>query len=101
MDTKLKQLQLSSHEERLVNSMQVLGDVTRYKMFKMLLDDKDLCVSEIAGQLGISVAAVSQHFRIFELVGLVDKTRHGQKICYSLKRDDTLVKSFVKISHDI
>lgn len=56
-----------------------------------------MCVSEIAEALDISVPAVSQHFRIFELVGLVDKTRYGQKICYTLKSDDQLVQELVRI----
>lgn len=90
-------LKLNDHEERLVNVMQLLGDQTRFKVFKLLLSGREMCVTEIAEALGVSVPAVSQHFRIFELVGLVDKQRHGQKICYSLKTDDLLVKELVRI----
>ena len=77
--------------------MQLLGDQTRFKMFKILLSGREMCVSEIAEALNISVPAVSQHFRIFELVGLVDKQRYGQKVCYVLKTDDKLVGELVKI----
>lgn len=86
-------------EDRLINVMHVLGDKTRYKIFKILIGNDELCVSEIAEQLKISIPAVSQHFRIFELVGLVNRTRYGQKICYSLKSDDELVNNLIQLTN--
>lgn len=86
---------LTRSEEQLVNVLQLLGDRTRYKMFKILLSKEEFCVSEVADKVGISVPAASQHFRIFELVGLVDKRRYGKMICYVLKKDHTLVKKLV------
>ncbi len=95
---KSKPVKLNSHEERVVGAMQVLGDKTRFKIFKILQSGKEMCVTEIADAVGISVPAVSQHFRIFEFVGLVDKTRYGQKICYTLKKDDQLVQNLIHIT---
>ena len=92
-----KPTKLNQREERLINAMQALGDKSRFKMFKIMLSGKEMCVSEIAGALDISVPAVSQHFRIFELVGLVDRQRYGQKICYALKSDDRLVQELIRI----
>ncbi len=89
---------LSKNDERIVHILQVLGDTSRYKIFKILLEKKQLCVSEIANKLNVSVPAVSQHFRTFELVGIVEKERMGQKICYQLKDDDDLIKQLIKIS---
>lgn len=71
--------------------MQLLGDKTRYKIFKLLMTRDEMCVTEIAEELGVTVSAISQHFRNFELIGLVDKERMGQKMCYMLKADDRLV----------
>lgn len=88
---------LDSREERLVSAMQLLGDKSRFRMFKLLSSDKQLCVSEIADAVDISVPAVSQHFRIFELVGLVDKQRNGQKICYQLRTDDKFVQELIRL----
>lgn len=88
---------LNTREERLVTVMQLLGDQTRFKIFKLLLSGREMCVTEIAAALGVSVPAVSQHFRIFELVGLVDKQRYGQKICYLLKTEDRLVEELIGI----
>lgn len=89
---------LSKNEERLVHAMQLLGDKTRFKMFKLLADDHELCVSEIAAQLNISVSAVSQHFRSFEILGIVQKERMGQKICYELKEADSFVQQLTTIT---
>ncbi len=89
---------ISLQEEHLINAMQALGDKTRFKMFKIMQTNKQMCVSEIAQELGISVPAVSQNFRIMELVGLVDKQRFGQRMCYQLKPNDPLIKKLVKIT---
>ena len=91
---------LSSQEQRLVHAMQLLGDSTRFKMFKLMSSDEELCVSEIASTLNISASAVSQHFRNFEMLGLVEKERMGQKICYVLKEDDVLVNELIEITKE-
>ena len=82
---------ISKSEEKLVFALQLLGDKTRFKIFKLLTQDQELCVSEIASQLNVSVSAVSQHFRQFEMLGIVGKERAGQKICYCLNNQDIFV----------
>jgi len=100
MDTIQKVPVLSKDEERIVYCFQLLGDKTRYKIFKLLLYREQLCVSQIAQKLDISVSAVSQHFKFFEMIGLVDKERTGQKICYLLKVNDDLVDKLVSITEE-
>lgn len=95
--TSLSSTSLTHNEKRLVQSMQLLGDKTRYKIFKLLLSNQQLCVSEIAKQLDISVSAVSQHFRGFEDFGLVDRQRFGQKICYKINTDDAFIKQLTQL----
>lgn len=96
--TEKQSIELTTAEERLVYAMQLLGDKTRFKIFKLLMTKKDLCVTEIAAELGITLSAVSQHFRSFEMLGLVDKERSGQKVCYALKSDDLLVSELVHVA---
>lgn len=91
-------LELTSQEERLVRALQILGDKTRYKIFKLLLARDEMCVSEIAEELQVTLSAVSQHFRNFEMAGLVYKERDGQKICYQLKPDDELVQQLIVLT---
>ena len=93
-------LKLTTNETRLIHAMQLLGDKTRFKMFKLLISDQELCVSEIANRLDISVSAVSQHFRNFELIGIVQKQRMGQKICYELNKNDTIVDQLVTLTKE-
>ena len=88
---------LSTEENRLVHAMQLLGDSTRFKMFKLLNSDEDLCVSEMANRLNISPSAVSQHFKSFEILGLVSKERTGQKICYVFT-EDSLVQELRELT---
>lgn len=95
LPTKIKSL--SSQDERIIFALQILGDKTRFKIFKLLIQNNQMCVSEIAFNLGVTTSAVSQHFRNFELIGLVKKARFGQKICYELKFDDYLVKQLVTL----
>jgi DNA-binding transcriptional ArsR family regulator len=90
-------MKLNPQEEKLVSTMQLLGDKTRFKIFKLMLSGKEMCVSEIAEAIDISVPAVSQQFRVFELTGLVDKQRYGQKVCYALKSNDQLAKELIKL----
>lgn len=89
---------LNPTEEHFIRVMQLLGDKTRFKIFKLLASERNLCVSEIADQLDISVSAVSQHFRTFEFIGLVQKERTGQKICYELKKDNKFVEDLVQLT---
>ena len=92
---KIKHNLISAPEKRIVHSMQLLGDSTRFKMFILLSSNQELCVSEMANQLGISSSAVSQHFKSFEMLGLVTKQRTGQKICYVFSDDELVNKLMV------
>ena len=89
---------LTNQEEKLIHIMQLLGDKTRYKIFKLLMSEEQLCVSDIAHRLDVSVSAISQHFRSFEIIGLVDKERMGQKICYAIKDDNEFVEQLSKLT---
>jgi len=54
----------------LYDIMKSLGDETRYKLVKLLLQH-DLCVGALAKRLDISESAVSQHLKILRNVGIV------------------------------
>lgn len=91
---------INNSEKRLIHTMQLLGDDTRFKIFKLLMSDRELCVSEIASNLEISPSAVSQHFKNFEMLGLVEKHRYGQKICYGLKQEDLLINDLKRLTKE-
>lgn len=67
-------------------------------MFQLLLEDASRCVGDIAETVGISASATSQHFKHFEMLGVVDRCRSGQKICYELRRDEPLIRALIELS---
>jgi len=83
--------------ERFPLVFNALGDRGRFRIFKLLTERNDLCVTDIANVFGISVPAASQQLRVLEMTGLVRKERIGQTICYEVKVDDSLVKLLTKV----
>ena len=64
-----------------------LADPTRLKLVKLLCRQREpdaLCVNALAGLLGVSQSAVSQHLRLLKSVGLVKGERRGYHVHYSV-----------------
>ena len=64
-----------------------LADPTRLKLVKLLCRQRDpdaLCVNALAGFLGVTQSAVSQHLRVLKSVGLVSGQRRGYHVHYSI-----------------
>jgi ArsR family transcriptional regulator, arsenate/arsenite/antimonite-responsive transcriptional repressor len=60
-----------------------LSDPTRRQILKLLRDD-DLPAGAIAEQFDISWPSVSRHLAVLTAAGLVQATRRGQHLVYSL-----------------
>lgn len=89
--------QVMSETGRLPSVFGVLGDSNRFRIFLLLMERDDLCVTDIAAILGVSPPAASQHLRLMERAGLVTPERMGQMICYCLRRQDPLVRVVLRI----
>ena len=62
-----------------------LADPTRLKLVKLLCHQRDphaLCVNALAGLLGVTQSAVSQHLRVLRSMGLVKGQRTGYRVHY-------------------
>ena len=81
-------MKLSQKETQLIKAMNILGDTTRFAIFKMVCEGKNLCVSEMASILNVTPSAISQHFQNFELLGLLTRERSGQRICYKVNSNE-------------
>ena len=92
---------VTENDRRLSSMFNALSDLNRFRVFKLLTRRQDLCVSDLARVLGVSVPAVSQQLRILEMNGLVERERRGQMICYKIKKDDPVVKFVIKITSSI
>ncbi|MDO3676036.1 ArsR/SmtB family transcription factor [Paenibacillus ehimensis] len=71
----------------IADNLKLLGDKTRLTMLA-LLKERALCVCDIVELLDISQPNASQHLRKLKSAGLVNETRKGQWIYYSLTIED-------------
>ncbi len=72
----------------------LLGDKTRLTILA-LLKEQELCVCHLVDILEMSQPNISQHMRKLKSAGLVQETRKGQWIYYSLHVED---KPFVQLA---
>lgn len=89
--------QVQEENERMPIILGALGDPGRFRIFKILMEHRDICVTDVASILEITVSAASQQLRVLERIGLVRKERMGQMICYGVRDDDPFVKSLCKL----
>jgi len=74
-----------------------LSDFTRFRIFKLLMQYNDLCVTDIANIFNISLPAVSKQLKILEMSGFIKRERMGQMIRYKINVKDKTVKAIIKI----
>lgn len=99
-DEQVKEFQeklLDNKESTSLEAVQVLSDPTRMRIVRLLSKTKMLCVTDIAKILKLSVPAISYQMRILDSKGMVRKERHGQMMCYTLKKEEEAVERMMKI----
>lgn len=69
--------------EGLTEIFRVLGDPTRVRILDAL-SRAELCVGDLAAQLGVTESAVSHQLRLLRSARIVRARRHGRMIFYSL-----------------
>lgn len=74
-----------------------LSDPGRLKVVRLLCENDELCVSDLASVFDMSLPAMSQQLKVLELCGLVSRERMGQMICYRLRLEKPLVRSLTRI----
>lgn len=72
--------------EQRARVFKALSDPTRLRIVEMLGDRDAMCGSEMADQLGVSLALLCHHWRTLEHAGLVTKTKAGQTASISLNK---------------
>ncbi len=78
-----KRMQADGTVARLAETFQVLGDRTRIKII-FALSQKELCVCDLAGLLGLSSSAISHQLRVLRNMRLVKYRKEGRIAYYSL-----------------
>ena len=69
--------------KRLTRLMKALSDQNRLKVIKML-QKRRMCVCELQAALGIAQPTVSSHLKVLEAAGIVESSKEGQWVNYSL-----------------
>ena len=94
--SKIRQT-LKTQDISLVDVFSLLGDKNRFLIIKLLIEQGEMCVSDLANVLDISVSAVSQHLRILEMSRMVEGEKMGQMMCYRPKIDDPSIKKIINL----
>lgn len=89
--TKIK-IETAESSTQLPLVFEALGDHGRFRIFRLLMEYHDLCVTDVAKILKITTSAASQQLKVMERVGLVQKIRMGQMVCYEIKDDPAVQK---------
>ncbi|RJP17454.1 MAG: ArsR family transcriptional regulator [Candidatus Abyssobacteria bacterium SURF_5] len=74
-------------ESREAELFKALGVESRIKIINALRERGPLGVNQLAKELGITPAAVSQHLKVLKLTGLVRSERKGYSIPYDIDHD--------------
>jgi len=71
----------------LAKIMQTAGEENRLRILCVIFNKKNVCVSDIAQKLKISIALVSHHLQVMEKEKLVVSVRDGKRNCYELPKN--------------
>jgi len=89
--------ELSEKTNQLPFFFDVLADQGRFRIIKLLMKYKDLCVSDIANILETTPSAACQQLRILERTAFIKRVRMGQKVCYKLNDENLIIKNLINL----
>jgi ArsR family transcriptional regulator len=72
--------------EQRARVFKALSDPTRLRIVEMLAEREEMCGSEMAEKLGISLALLCHHWSTLEYAGLITKRKEGQTASISLNQ---------------
>ncbi len=86
--------------DKLAGLFKAFSDPTRLKLIRLLVEHRGaICVMALAGSLGVSQSAVSQHLRVLRQAGLVKGQRLGNHVHYTIDRER--IEEFRAAARDI
>ncbi|MCP4024605.1 MAG: winged helix-turn-helix transcriptional regulator [Desulfobacteraceae bacterium] len=68
-----------------IDAFKAIGDATRFRILKLLSENRKLCVTALANKLEIAQPTVSQHLKILKIARLVQSERIGTHIHYTIE----------------
>ncbi len=95
---KLREIKRGSDKNKELSIIfNALSDPGRLQIFRILLEGEDVCVSDLANILGISVPAASRQLKILEQAELIKRTRKGQMVCYQTLNKDKTTRQIISM----
>ena len=83
-------------DKSMAAAFKVLSDVNRYRIVRLLANQPQLSVSNIAEILNISLPLASQHIKILTHANILQKERAGKKIFPVLEHGNPFVQAVIK-----
>lgn len=81
----------------LSNILALAGNAVRLKIVYLLEEEKELCPCDLADILGMSIPAISQHLRKLKDGNMVETSKEGQTVYYSLTKENLkILKPFFR-----
>jgi len=89
---------LEDEEKGGIEILKCVGNEIRYRILE-LLKEREMCVSEIMGELEKEQPLVSHHLKALRECGLIQKRREGRKVIYEIA--DSSVSEFLSEVEDL
>jgi len=96
---KKMKAEMKKEDGKLPMVFAALSDFGRFRMFKILMRHRDVCVTDVSRIFDISVPAASQQLKILEMTGLAKRERMGQMTCYMVNRENPVAASIARYFH--
>lgn len=87
---------LNDTDKSMAATFKVLSDVTRYRIFRILVEQPKLSVSTIAEILNISLPLASQHLKILVQANLLQKMKDGKQVFPTIVQSNPFVPAIIK-----
>jgi Predicted transcriptional regulators len=81
------------YDKEAVRIFKALGDATRYRIMKMLMERGELSCADFDNEFKLSKPAMSHHYRILENAGLIETRKDGLHIYIRARAE--LVEKFL------
>ena len=89
---KTSEIELTKDLVRRARLLELAGNSTRIRILCLLFERGEACVSDIAKNLKMSVAAVSHHLQMMRDNELLAAVRMGNNICYKPVKSELVNK---------
>lgn len=86
----------SETDKSMVAAFKVLSDLNRYRIFRVLAQQPQISLGNIARILNISLPLASQHLKILAHANLLKKERAGKKVFPKLEHGNPFVQIIIK-----